>query len=132
MPRATGHTTALVQRYQASGFRCQLGKTCLIACQAIHTSATQRVHRGTNRPSGKRYKKRENEAAPRRCRKSTVNPREGYLVASASRVNTNVDVPNVSSAREVSNPIRSSDLRQKTRAATAQHTAAKPVSNVTR
>jgi hypothetical protein len=79
-----------------------------------------------------RYKKRENEAAPRRCRKSTVNPRAGCLVANASSVNTNVAVPNVSSARDVSSPMRSSDLRQKTRVATAQHTLAKMVSNVTR
>jgi hypothetical protein len=43
-------------------------------------------------------------------------------------VNTKVAVPNVSSARETNSPIRSSDLRQKMRAATVQHTAAKTAS----
>jgi hypothetical protein len=51
------------------GFRYRPGKKYLGNCQAIQTSATKRVQRGTNRPSGKRYRKRPKEAAPRKWRK---------------------------------------------------------------
>jgi hypothetical protein len=46
----------LIEACQVSGpgFRYQLGKKYLGNCQAIQTSTTQRVQRGTNRPSGKR------------------------------------------------------------------------------
>jgi hypothetical protein len=46
-------------------------------------------------------------------------------------VNTKVAVPKVSSARETSSPMRSSDLRQKMRSETAVHTAAKMTSIAT-
>src|SRR5215211_4208323 len=113
------------------GLRYQSGKKYLGNCQRIQTSTTQRVQRGTNRPSGKRYRKRPKEAAPTKWRKEVGVSHAGCRAASASMVNTKVAVPKVSRARETSNPMRSSDLRKKMRSATTVHTAAKRMSIAT-
>src|SRR5215210_7947080 len=125
VPKAPHHTAVLIKACQVYGFKYQLGKKYLGTCQAIHTSATQRAQRGTNRPSGKTYKKSPKEAAPTKWRKATTISQAGCSAASAAMVKPKVAVPKVSSARETNSPIRSSDLRQKTSAATPPHTAAK-------
>src|SRR5215207_92092 len=131
MPRPANHTGPLIQSYQVFGSAYQSGKKYLGSCEAIHTNATQRVHWGTNRPSGKRYRKRPKEATPRKWTKETGISQAGCRAASASMVNTKVAVPNVSRARETNSAMRSSDLRQKMSAATAPHTAAKRTSIAT-
>jgi hypothetical protein len=108
-----------------------LGKKYLGACQAIHTSATQRVQRGTNRPSGNRYRKRPNEAEPRKWKNATGTSQTGCRAARVAIVTGRVAVPKVRSARETNSPMRSSDLRQKMSAATAPYTDAKTTSIAT-
>jgi hypothetical protein len=108
-----------------------LGKKYLGTCQPIHTSATQRVQRGTNRPSGNRYRKRPNEAEPRRCRMATGASVTGCRAARVAMVTGRVAVPKVSNARETNSPMRSSDLRQKMSVATAPYTDAKTTSIAT-
>src|SRR5215211_8595200 len=123
----------LIEACQLSGpgLRYQLGKKYRGNCQTIQTSTTQRVQLGTNRQSGKRYRKRPKEAAPRKWRKEVGISHAGCRAATAAMVNTKVAVPKVSSARETSNPMRSSDLGQKMRTATTVHTAAKRMSIAT-
>src|ERR687896_270239 len=131
MLRAANHTGPLIQSYQVFGSAYQSGKKYLGSCEAIQTNATQRVQRGTNLPSGKRYRKRPKDAVPRKWTKETGISQAGCRAASASMVNTKVAVPNVSSARETNRAMRSSDLRKKMRAATTPHTAAKTTSIAT-
>src|ERR671910_724331 len=125
MPKAPDTTTVSVRDCQAFGSETQLGKKCSANCHPIHTSATQRVQRGTKRPSGKRYRKRPKEAAPRKWRKATGISQAGCCAASAAMEKVKVAVPNVSSAREANSAMRSSDLRMKMSMATPTHTAAK-------
>src|SRR5215207_6424374 len=131
MPRPANHTGPLIQSYQVFGSAYQSGKKYLGSCEAIHTNATQRAQRGTNRPSGKRYRKRPKDAAPRKWTKETGISQAGCRAASADMVDPKVAVPNVSSARDTNSAMRSSDLRQKISAATVPHTAAKTTSIAT-
>src|SRR3712207_9595701 len=100
---------------QPLGCRYQLGKKYLGTCQASHTSATQRVQRGTNRPSGNRYRKRPKQAEPRKWKMETGISQAGYRAGSAAMVDEKVAVPKVRSARETNRPMRSSDLRSEER-----------------
>src|ERR687894_2703696 len=128
VPSAPSHTAMVARTCQVPGARYQSGKKYLGNCQAIHASATQRVQRGTNRPSGNRYRKRPKEAEPRKWRKSTGISETGCRAASAAMDKGKVAVPKVRSARETNNPVRSSGLRQKMSTATAAYTAAKTIS----
>jgi len=131
MLRAANHTGPLIQSYQVFGSAYQSGKKYLGSCEAIHTNATHRAQRGTNRPSGKRYRKRLKEAAPRKWTKETGISQAGYCAARAAMVKVKVAVPKVSSAKETNSAMRSSERRKKMSAATATHTAAKTTSIAT-
>src|SRR5919199_1417442 len=114
VPRATDHTTNASQLGRV--FRSEEshpGNQYLGNCQEIQTSATQRVQRGTNRPSGKTYRKRPNNAEPRKFRKAKGHHQAWCVAASASAAFGKVAVPKVSSARETNKVILSSGLRQK-------------------
>src|ERR687894_1357929 len=104
VPSAPSHTAMVARTCQVPGARYQSGKKYLGNCQAIHTSATQRVQRGTNRPSGNRYKKRPNEAEPRKWRKVTGTSETGCRAARVAMVTGRVAVPKVRSARETNSP----------------------------
>src|SRR5262245_11591305 len=109
----------------------QLAIQYLGTCQTIQVNTTQRVQPGTNRPSGKRYKKRPKEAAPRKLRPATSGHQAGCTAASAYRVSGNVAVPKVSSVRATNSAILSAAVRQKIRAATALYPTAKTMSSPT-
>src|SRR3712207_2668825 len=114
VPRAPGQTTRLSHTGKpVTSLVSQVGERYLGTCQASHASATQRVQRGTNRPSGKRNRKRPKEAAPRKLRTATGGAQAGCASSSDISGSVKVAVPNVSSARAVKSAIRSSDLRQK-------------------
>ena len=59
------------------GQRTGLGRNSLGNCQAIHASATRRVHLGTNRPSGKMYRKRPKEIVPGPAGRQIRQPPDG-------------------------------------------------------
>src|SRR5262249_44494995 len=101
------------------------------SCQAIQASATQRVQRGTKRPSGKTYKNRPKEADPRKLRTATGGHQAACMAANAYKSSGKVAIPKVSSAKATNSAKRSADLRQKISAATATYTAAKTTSSAT-
>src|SRR3990172_6552596 len=123
--------TRLSQPDHAAKSEGQLGIQYLGNSQAIQASATHRVQRGTNRPSGKRYRNRLKEAEPRKWSPATVGCHAGCATTSASMVKGWVAVPKVSSARATNSARRSADLSQKISAATAPYTTAKTTSSAT-
>src|SRR5215204_4832487 len=132
VPRAPAHMVSASQRVQPAVFEAVHSvNQCLGNCQTSHASATHRVHDGTNRPSGKRYRKSPNVMAPRDCKNATGNSQVGDCAASTPIVSGKVATPKVSKDSETSSAIRSSGLRQKTRVATAPNTAAKTTSTTT-
>src|SRR5687767_7018953 len=101
-PSALSQTTELSHSGQVvTSATFQVGDQYLGACQASHASATQRVQRGKNRPSGKRNRKRPKAAAPRKLRPATGSPQAGCASISDIKGWVKVAVPNVSSARAV-------------------------------
>src|SRR6266487_4109274 len=132
VPSAPNQTTALSQADQIAKSFGQVGTQYLGKSQATQASATQRVQRGMNRPSGKRYRNRLKAAEPRKLRPATSGHHAGCAVASAEyMVAGKVAVPKVSSARAVNSANRSADVRQKISAATATYTTAKAISSAT-
>src|SRR5215216_2588200 len=96
--RATNQTTPSSQIVKV--FRPgQVATQYLGICHASQASATQRVQRGTNRPSGKIYKNRPKEAAPRKLSAATGGHQRGCAAASAYMFSVKVAVANMSSAR---------------------------------
>src|SRR5215210_2150967 len=131
-PRATNHMASASQIVQAVEFEAiHSGDQCLGNCQTSHTSATHRVQVGTNRPSGKIYRKMPKVMAPRDRKNATGTCQAKDRAASTLIVSGKVAIPNVSRAIETSSAMRSSGLRQKIRAATAPYTAAKMMSITT-
>src|SRR5215203_3361838 len=109
----------------------QLGNQYVGSCQAIHAKTIPRVQPGTKRPSGKRYRNRPKEAAPRKSRRESGHHKEAYSIDSAYVAFGKPAVPKVSRAKEASIAIRSSDFRQKIMNATVTYPAAKTMSCTT-
>src|SRR4028119_1799285 len=93
----------------------QLGNQYAGSCQAIHAKTTQRVQPGTKRPSGKRYRNRPKEAAPRKSRRDSGHHKAAYSMDSAYVGFGKPAIPKVSRAKEASIAIRSRDFRRKIR-----------------
>src|SRR5918998_4071 len=132
VPRKAVHTVIANQPGQPSRSKeSQLGNQYVGSCQAIHAKTAQRVQPGTKRPSGKRYRNRPKEAAPRKSRRDSGHHKEAYSIDSAYVGFGKPTIPKVSRAKEASIAIRSSDFRQKIMTATATYTAAKTMSCTT-
>src|SRR5580700_6412454 len=86
---------------------------------ATAKTASGRVQRGTNRPSGKRYKRRQSETYPRPINiLSDQYQAECTFVARIAWAWTLKLTPKVTRNSETNMAIQSSDRRQKIRAAT--------------
>src|SRR5215211_1720292 len=86
----------------------------------IHATATQRVQRGTKRPSGNTQKNTPKDASPTKYTRATGRSSPGYASASQCKVSA-CTVPNVTSATEVNKTAPLSDLFQKSIAPIAQY-----------
>src|SRR5829696_8040835 len=95
--------------------------------------ATQKVQRGTKRPSGKRYRNRLMQTEPIDPRATAGSRHAGCTAESRSTALGKVAAPKSSRVSEANRAMRSTVLRQKMRADTAQYTAANitssPVAN---
>src|SRR6266567_4814573 len=94
----------------------------------LKTTKSQRVQRGTNRPSGKRVKARKNESKAISPTNEIGNHDAECLNPIVSR--TGIVPPNTRASAN-SNDIRSSDLRHKIKLAVPKKTKAKRVASAT-